>query len=241
MRWLVGDLQGCARPFERLLKKIRFNENEDELWCLGDLVNKGPDSAECIRIWRDVGGKGVIGNHDVYALLVDSGEWKRKRDTLDDLFDADDRKKLLKSLRKLPLMAHLPAEDDSVRDVWVVHGGIHPKWKELAPIAKRNAKAKHDDDWLCSDDVQFATRVRCCDRKGEMSRETGPPHKCEPPYQPWGDFYKGDALIVHGHWARRGYYRTKRTLGLDTGCCYGGPLTAWCQEEDRVVQVSGER
>ncbi len=77
MRWLVGDLQGCAAPFERLLKEIRFDPGRDELWCVGDLVNRGPDSAAAVRLWNDVGGHSILGNHDVYALLAASGTWKR--------------------------------------------------------------------------------------------------------------------------------------------------------------------
>jgi bis(5'-nucleosyl)-tetraphosphatase (symmetrical) len=65
------------------------------------------------------------------------------------------------------------------------------------------------------------------------------PQDCEAPYRPWDDLYRGDTLVVHGHWARRGHYRGARTIGLDSGCVYGGKLTAWCQDEDRIVQVAG--
>ena len=91
LRWVIGDLQGCAEPFERLLNEIRFDRERDELWCVGDVVNRGPDSAAAVRLWRDVGARGVLGNHDVYAVLAGSGAWQRKRDTLDDLFSAPDR------------------------------------------------------------------------------------------------------------------------------------------------------
>ena len=80
MRWLVGDLQGCARQLDALLSEVSFDPARDELWCLGDLVNRGPDSLETARLWRDVGGRGVLGNHEVYALLVRAGAWPRKRD-----------------------------------------------------------------------------------------------------------------------------------------------------------------
>ena len=70
MRWFIGDLQGCAREFDDLLRKIRFDPQVDEVWCVGDLVNRGPDSLAAVRLWRDIGGHGVVGNHDVYALLV---------------------------------------------------------------------------------------------------------------------------------------------------------------------------
>jgi bis(5'-nucleosyl)-tetraphosphatase (symmetrical) len=67
--------------------------------------------------------------------------------------------------------------------------------------------------------------------------DPGPPEVCKGSYRPWDAFYRGDDLVVHGHWARRGHYRGERTLGLDSGCVYGGPLTAWCLEEDRIVSI----
>ena len=236
MRWLVGDLQGCARELEALLREIRFDPAHDELWAVGDLVNRGPHSLETLRLWRDVGGKGVIGNHEVYALSVRAGNWPRKGDTLQPLFDAPDADALLGALRELPLLAFLPG-GDGVADVWVVHGGLHPQWSDLHALAGRVNDAEHDDAWLESAEVSFATRVRCCDAEGNRSRFDQKPEDCPAPYRPWDDFYRGEPLVVHGHWAWRGHYRGKRTIGLDSGCVYGGPLTAWCQEDDRVVQI----
>jgi len=239
VRWLVGDLQGCAKPFERLLKEIRFDSQHDELWCLGDLVNRGPDSAATLRSWNDVGGRGILGNHDVYALLASSGAQKRKRDTLDDLFAASDRDTLIDSMRRLPVLVHLPAPVDKALDVWIVHAGLLPGWTELERLSSEVNDAVHDDEWLQSDTVNAATRVRCCTQDGELSRGTGPPETCDGPHRPWDSYYRGETFVVHGHWAQRSYYRGRRTMGLDTGCVYGGPLTAWCQDEDRIVQVPG--
>jgi len=236
MRWLVGDIQGCAAEFERLLKAIEFDPVADELWCLGDLVNRGPDSLEVMRIWRDVGGHGVLGNHDLYALQAHGGGGRRSRDTLDRLFEAEDAEELLGRLGELPVLVHLPAEN-GVRDVWIVHAGIHPGWKDLHSTAERlNTSVKAD--WpLISPEVEFATNVRCCTASGKPSAFTGPPQDCPDPCQPWDTFYEGDTLIVHGHWAWRGFYRGLRTMGLDSGCVHGGVLTAWCQDEDRIVRV----
>lgn len=238
MRWCTGDLQGCASEFERLLRAIDFDPARDELWCLGDLVNRGPDSLAALRLWRDVGGRGVIGNHDVYALLTRSGRWPRKRDTLEALFNAPDGDQLLARLRALPVLAHLPGPPEArVPDLWVVHAGLDPRWTDLHAVAKTANAGPHDDAWLESPTVSFATRVRCCTANGERSKFDRDPADCPPPYKPWDAHYRGPAMVAHGHWAWRGHYRGAHTIGLDSGCVYGGPLTAWCQEEDRIVQV----
>jgi bis(5'-nucleosyl)-tetraphosphatase (symmetrical) len=238
VRWVVGDVQGCARELEDLLAAVRFDPTHDELVCAGDLINRGPDSLATLRLWAGVGGRGVLGNHDIYALCARSGRWPRKHDQLQALYDAPDADDLLARVRELPALLHLAKPSDSKgRDAWVVHGGLHPAWSDLHAVASRLEALRHDDDWLESDPVRFATSVRCCTVDGKRSKWDGAPQGCPPPYRPWDAFYEGDALVVHGHWARRGHYRGPRTLGLDSGCVYGGPLTAWCQEEDRIVAV----
>ena len=108
MRWVVGDVHGCARELDDLLRKVRFDPGRDTLWSIGDLVNTGPDSVAVLRLWRDLGGRGVIGNHDVYALLSTSGRWPVKEDRLKALRKDRERDALLAPLRKLPLLHHLP-------------------------------------------------------------------------------------------------------------------------------------
>ena len=236
MRWIVGDIHGCVRELEALIRAIGFDPAHDELWCVGDFVNRGPHSLEVLRLWRDLDGRGVIGNHDVHALLAHSGRRPRELPTLDALFAAPDAEDLFRRLRALPALVRLEGGPGG-NGVWVVHAGLDPCWDDLDAIAARLAAGSHDDDWLQSADVSFATRVRCCTPEGRMSRLTGPPSDCPPPFVPWDDLYDGRETVVHGHWAMRGYYRGARTIGLDSGCLYGGPLTAWCVEEDRVVQV----
>lgn len=236
MRWIVGDIQGCAREFDDLLARARFDPDRDELWCLGDLVNRGPDSLATMRLWRDVGGHALIGNHDVYALLARSRRRLRKADTLKALFGAEDCDALLGLLREQPVIRHFAAAD-RVREVVCVHAGLDPRWSDLAEVARALNAATHDDDWLEHPDLAFATEVRCCTAEGERCRHHGPPADCPPPFRPWDTHYRGEALVVHGHWARRGYYRGRRTLGLDSGCVHGGMLTGWCHEEDRLEQV----
>lgn len=239
MRWIVGDLQGCARELEALLKRVDFDAGRDELWAAGDIVNRGPDSLATARLWRELGGRGVIGNHEVYALCVASGRWPRKADTLDALYAAPDADELLASLRALPALARFPTPPGE-REVWLVHAGLHPHWRDLGALARELESRPHDDDWLLSEALSFATRVRCCTAQGERTRFDRRPEDCPPPYAPWDSFYAGEALIVHGHWAWRGHYWGERTLGLDSGCVYGGELTAYCVEERRVVSVPAQ-
>lgn len=237
MRWVVGDIQGCARELERLLREIQFDPARDELWAAGDIVNRGPDSLAAARLWRDVGGRGVIGNHEVYALCARSGAWPRKKDTLDALYAAEDGDALLAMLRALPPLVLLRSRGRGP-DAWLVHAGIHPRWTNLESVADALDRGVHDDAWLQREDVSFATRVRCCTADGVRSKFDRAPQDSPPPYRPWDEFYRGGNLVVHGHWAWRGHYRTPRVMGLDSGCVYGGRLTAWCQDEDRLVQVA---
>jgi len=236
VRWVVGDVHGCARELDRLLRRIRFDPQRDELWSIGDLVNTGPDSLAALRLWRDVGGRAVLGNHDIYALRAFGGSRARRDDTLDELFEAPDAGELLEALRAQPVLV-FHAGSDTVPPVWLVHAGLHPQWHDLDRVARRLDTGPHDDDWLRAPWVGFATRVRCCTPDGEMSDDPGPPASCEPPYRPWDDFYRGPALVVHGHWAMRGAYRGPFSMSVDSGCVYGGSLTAWCHEEDRLVQI----
>ncbi len=243
MRWIVGDLQGCARELDELLERVRFDPTRDELWAVGDLINRGPDSLATLQLWHEVGGRGVLGNHEIYALLAHSGRWPRKPDTLDELFADPEAANWLARLRALPALHLLPG--DGVRDVWLVHAGLDPRWTDLEMLAERLESVAHDDDWLERDEVSFATRVRCCTEHGERSRFDRQPLDCPPPFRPWDSFYaervagrSDPPRVVHGHWAWRGHYRSEHVIGLDSGCVYGGSLTAWCMEEDRVVQVA---
>lgn len=240
MRWLVGDIQGCVREFDTLLREIRFDPARDELWCLGDLVNRGPDSLAVVRTWRDIGGRGLIGNHEVHALLAYSGRKPKNLPDLAPLFAAPDADDLLAMLRVLPVLVHLPSAGDGP-DVWAVHAGLDPRWADLHGKAAELNTGPHDDDRLLRDDVAFAVHVRCCTADGERCRYSGRPEGCPPPFVPWDSLYTGDTTVVHGHWAMRGYYRGPRTIGLDSGCVYGGSLTAWCQDEDRIVQIPSEQ
>ncbi|MCA8954535.1 MAG: metallophosphoesterase [Planctomycetes bacterium] len=110
-------------------------------------------------------------------------------------------------------------------DVIMVHAGLHPRWGERE--LRRLSRA----------DIDFAVNVRYCDAKGNRPASDWPPPG--PPFRPWHEFYHGSKRVVFGHWARQGLLVRPHALGLDTGCVYGGELTAWIAEEDRLVAVPG--
>lgn len=110
-------------------------------------------------------------------------------------------------------------------DVIMVHAGLHPRWDE----AKLRA--------LTPDEVNYVVNVRYIDAAGVRPADDWPPPG--PPFRPWDDFYTGRKRVVFGHWARRGLVVRPQCVGLDTGCVYGGKLSAWIAEEDRIVQVDG--
>ena len=112
-------------------------------------------------------------------------------------------------------------------DLIAVHAGLHPAWDEQKLLA------------LDAEEVDYAVNVRYCDAQGARPARDWPPPR--PPYRPWDDFYEGRKRVVFGHWARRWLVIRPQCVGLDTGCVYGGKLTAWIAEEDRVVQVDGWR
>ncbi|MFM1873556.1 MAG: hypothetical protein RL398_2978 [Planctomycetota bacterium] len=112
-------------------------------------------------------------------------------------------------------------------DVVMVHAGLHPLWDE--------GKLTN----LTADEQNYAVNVRYCDADGRQPPSDWPPPG--PPYRPWDDFYRGGKRVVFGHWARRGLVVRPQCVGLDTGCVYGGVLSAWIAEEDRIVQVPGWR
>jgi bis(5'-nucleosyl)-tetraphosphatase (symmetrical) len=130
---------------------------------------------------------------------------------------------------------------DVERDLIVVHAGLHPKWHDDIESLSTDLNAavaghlRGDVD----ERIEFATVVRHCDAAGRRPEKDDP--LPGPPFEPWDRFYAGRRTVVFGHWARRGLVVGKRVRGLDTGCVYGGPLTAWIAEEDRIVQVPGWR
>jgi bis(5'-nucleosyl)-tetraphosphatase (symmetrical) len=230
-RIFIGDIQGCAQALEELIDRVGLRP-DDRLWCVGDLVNRGPDSLAVLRRLRGLGARTVLGNHDLHLLhLAATRAVLPHRHPLASVLPAPDVESLLAWLREQPVM-HVE------RDFVVVHGGLHPAWRDLPAVAAAvNAAVPSHLRGVVDDRIVFATEVRYCDAEGRRPPTDEPPPG--PPFAPWDHFYQGERWAVFGHWARRGLVVAPRRRGLDTGCVYGGTLTAWVAEEDRLVQVPG--
>jgi len=261
--YAVGDIQGCHAELVQLLDRIDFDPAADQLWLVGDLVNRGPGSLEVLRLVKSLGNSAitVLGNHDLHLLAVAEGEAELHRsDTLDGILNAPDRDELLHWLRHQRL---LHAQDGYV----LVHAGLLPQWSvmEAMSLAREVEAALRGDDYAIFmkrmygntpdrwDDsltgykrlrviVNAFTRMRICTAEGEMEfRFKGEVEKIPAGYQPWFDIPKRasrDATVVFGHWSALGLLVRKNVLALDTGCLWGGPMTAIRLEDRKLFQVS---
>jgi bis(5'-nucleosyl)-tetraphosphatase (symmetrical) len=228
-RVFVGDLQGCADELEDLLEALPYDPERHELFFVGDLVNRGPASARALRRVMELCAGSVLGNHDLHLLAVAAGERPQSpSDTFQDVLEAPDRDVLLQWLRTRPLVE---VWDDAV----LVHAGLHPRWIDpravAAPIEAAIASGAIPDG---DSDLDFLVGVRHCDAKGYRPLDDLDPGA---EFTPWDRHYEGQRVVVCGHWAARGFVRTQHVCSLDTGCVWGGALTAWIFEEDRFVSV----
>ena len=228
-RLIIGDIQGCREELERLLEKARFDPAGDQLISVGDIVNRGPDSLGACRLLRRLRARAVRGNHEQHLLRVARSGNMRGGDTFKDVLRADDRDELIAWIEGLPFVM---VEED----LGIVHAGIPPRVTSLAEFARTiNDPAAPDP----LQDRPFAVSVRYCDPEGRQALRDYP--QPDPPFAPWDQFYRGDRKIYFGHWARRGLVMGERAVGLDTGCVYGGSLTAYSPEEERFVQVPARK
>jgi len=255
--WAIGDVHACLGDLDRLIERIGFDPARDRLWFVGDLVNRGPDSAATLRRVRDLGAAAVcvLGNHDLHLLATAQGARARAKDTFDDVFAATDRDELLDWLRHRPLLHH-----DAELGFTLVHAGLHPAW-DLATAQRlageleallRTPGAGGLFDYMYGDDpaawsaalpaeerrrfaINAFTRMRYCDAEGRLDMDVS----CAPGEQPaglipWFD-YPGrrnrGLRIVFGHWSTLGYLQRAGVHGLDSGCLWGGCLTALCLDD----------
>ncbi len=260
--YAVGDIQGCHTELVQLLEKLRFDPSSDKLWLVGDLVNRGAGSLQVLRLIKSLGDSAitVLGNHDLHLLAVANGIGRLHRgDTLDDILNAPDRDELLDWLRNQRM---LHAEGDFV----LVHAGLLPGWtiKQAAKLAREVETALRADNYVdflshmygnkpdAWDDglknykrlrviTNALTRMRICTDNGEMEFEfKAEQHKIPPGYRPWFDIpnrASQDATVIFGHWSALGLMVKPNAIALDTGCLWGGPLTAICLDDRRIIQV----
>lgn len=263
--YAIGDIQGCLEPLKALLKKIKFTPSQDKLWIAGDLINRGPDSLQTLRFLYSIREhiNIVLGNHDLHLLAVAAGFKKpTPSDTLDEILAAPDRAKLLDWLRQQPLIHHDPALNFTM-----VHAGIPPQWsieealtyaKEVEAILKGpdinlflkvmygNEPNSWDQSLQGMDRLRiitnYFTRMRFCTDAGQLELKTKSQANDAPDgYQPWFAIKHRKAKdnhIVFGHWASlQGHTNQHTVFALDTGCVWGGELTAMRLEDKTMFSV----
>ena len=261
--YLIGDVQGCDSALGRLLDKIDFSPSRDRLVVLGDLVNRGPGSLAALRRLQALGdgvAQCLLGNHDLHLLAVAQGVRKQHRlDTLGDILAAPDREALLHWLRHRPMGLR-------EQGVLMVHAGVLPQWSADQALALAgevqdvlrgqhwaefflhmygNSPDKWDDAltgaarWRVI--VNALTRLRLCTAQGRMEFESkeSPGAGVPPGYMPWFDVpgrATAQDVVAFGHWSTLGWLGRPDVISLDTGCVWGGCLSAV-----RLGATAGER
>ena len=251
-RYAVGDIQGCLKPLKCLLAEVNFDREVDELWLVGDLVNRGPESLETLRFVRSLGEctKIVLGNHDLHLLAIAFGAARPGRsDTFNEILQAPDRQLLIDWLRQQPLLYSDPSGD-----YHMTHAGIPPTWDipQATRLAREvESKLQSDsateffqhmygnDPATWSEDLQgldrlrvitnYFTRMRFCTATGELDLSNKLDTTDREGFAPWFSFAErktaGDRVLF-GHWASlEGNANTHNVFALDTGCVWGRELT----------------
>jgi len=268
--YAIGDVQGCAPSLKALVKKL---PDKSRMIFLGDLVNRGPDSLGALRQLKLLQEAGVaeciLGNHDLHLLALDAGLRQTKSlDTIDPILKAPDRAELIDWLRHRPMAL-------SNGKVLTVHAGVLPQWDlqqtiECAQEVEKTLRKKSYKDFLAnmygntsnkwSNSLKgyerlrvitnALTRLRFCTPNGQMEFDSKEGLTAGPKgYAPWFKAPKRkteDTLIYFGHWSTLGLLRQSNVIGLDTGCVWGGKLTAMEIPESgkdsknlKIIQVNG--
>jgi bis(5'-nucleosyl)-tetraphosphatase (symmetrical) len=252
-RYAIGDVQGCLAPLQELLRALHFNADRDQLFFTGDLVNRGPHSLQVLRLVKTMQDNAsvVLGNHDLHllALHFDPDRKARASDTLAETLAARDCPALMEWLLERPLLM----ADTALGDV-IVHAGLIPQWdiaeaRQIADAAagalRGNPRAflaqmygNQPDRWSdahsATDRHRFAinalTRMRYCTADGTINLKLkDAPHEVRAPWRPWYELHSRRAAgtrVIFGHWSTLGFLQRPAVLALDTGCVWGGALTA---------------
>lgn len=260
--YAIGDIQGCYSSLVCLLEEIHFDKQQDQLWIAGDLVNRGPESLQTIRFLKSLGSKAniVLGNHDLHLIAIAYGaQTPKRKDTINDILNAPDRDELIDWLRQQPLLHHCPE-----LSFIMCHAGIPPIWtlsnaiqyaKEVETCLRsddiihflNNMYGDQPDTWqdnLTSYDrlrsiTNYFTRMRFCNDEGQLNlADKSSASTDQEGYKPWFE-HKGhlcnDQQIIFGHWAAlEGTSSADFTYALDTGCVWGGKLTAMRLEDKKI-------
>ena len=267
-RIAIGDVQGCLTELHALLDRLKFSADRDELWFVGDLVNRRPQSLGVLRFVRALGSNArvVLGNHDLHLLAVAFGRHRelRKGDTLDEILQAKDRDSLLEWLLHCPLAeCAAAAGPDGFADL-MVHAGAGPQWSvavvvslaaEVQQVLRErpeqlfagmygNKPDRWDETLQGLDRWRFVintlTRLRYCREDGQIDlKMKGTPGSQSPGWRPWfelGTRRSGTARVIFGHWSTLGLRIEPKLLALDTGCVWGGALTAVCLDSGQLWQ-----
>jgi bis(5'-nucleosyl)-tetraphosphatase (symmetrical) len=256
-RYAIGDVQGCEEELQALLKLIGFSADRDQLWLVGDLVNRGPRSLAVLRFVRSLGENAVVvlGNHDLHLLALAHGcARQRKSDTLTGILAAPDREALLQWLMERPL-AHAQGDD------LMVHAGVVPQWSaaQTLELAAEVSRALRKDphalfEHMYGDEpdrwdeqlsgmarlrftINVLTRLRVCSSDGRIDLALkGPPPPASSGLRPWFEHPRRrsrEARVIFGHWSALGLVRRPGVIGLDSGCAWGGTLTAYDLDRER--------
>jgi bis(5'-nucleosyl)-tetraphosphatase (symmetrical) len=249
--YLIGDVQGCDAALGRLLEKIAFSPSRDTLYVLGDLVNRGPESAAVLRRLKGHGdaAKCLLGNHDLSLLAVAHGRRAPHRnDTMDNVLLAPDRAEMIEWLRAQRMAMH-------AHGILMVHGGVLPQWDAARALALArevesvlrgaelgdflaqmygNEPAQWDESLTGADRlrviVNALTRLRFCTPEGVMDlKASGGLGDAPPGYLPWFDVpgrKSAGTTIAFGHWSQLGFLQRPDIVSMDTGCVWGGCLSA---------------
>jgi bis(5'-nucleosyl)-tetraphosphatase (symmetrical) len=261
--YAIGDVQGCFDGLMRLLDKIEFDKNTDQLWFVGDLVNRGAKSLESLRFIKNLGSSAVtvLGNHDIHLLVsANFPERIKRKDTMHAIFAAPDCDELVDWLRHKPLFHY-------ENGFGLLHAGLPPQWD----LAQAQAMAKLAEQALQADDYQTLltqlygnspdlwsneltdvellrfiincfTRMRFCDKNGRLDFENSGELGSQPSnLKPWFELPQrktADVKIVFGHWSALGFYQSHNCYAIDTGCVWGRELTALRLDDLKRFSVS---
>ncbi|MGO9038885.1 MAG: symmetrical bis(5'-nucleosyl)-tetraphosphatase [Steroidobacteraceae bacterium] len=251
--YAIGDVQGCNTELGELLAAIGFSAERDQAWFVGDLVNRGPASLQVLRRVRALGDAATVtlGNHDLHLLAVALGCARmRGDDTLAEVLAAPDRDALLEWLLQRPLL-----HEDKALKLCLLHAGLPPEWdlqtaqdcaRELERALRHNPEklfkkmyGDKPDRWdpglRGAARLRFIancfTRLRYLDAHGRLAlREKLAPTRAKrrsliPWFEAENAAWRG-TRIIFGHWSTLGFFRNEDVIGLDTGCVWGGSLTA---------------